>query len=60
MERQHRLAGPDLPEGVLNYNNISITGATEKNRFYMGLGYINEEGIIKHENYQKIHAQHQR
>ncbi|MEO5998577.1 MAG: TonB-dependent receptor [Chitinophagaceae bacterium] len=39
--------------GVLNYNNISITGASEKNRFYLGLGYINEEGIIKHEVYKK-------
>jgi TonB-linked SusC/RagA family outer membrane protein len=38
---------------MLNYNNISITGATEKNRFYLGLGYINEEGIIKHERYRK-------
>ena len=35
--------------GILNYNNLSISGATEKNRFYMGLGYITEEGIIKHE-----------
>lgn len=40
-------------DAMLNYNNISITGATEKNRFYMGLGYINEEGIIKHEVYKK-------
>ncbi|MEO8111539.1 MAG: TonB-dependent receptor [Ginsengibacter sp.] len=40
-------------DGVINYNNISITGATEKNRFYMGLGYINEEGIIKHEQLKK-------
>lgn len=39
--------------GTINYNNISITGATEKNRFYMGLGYVNEDGIIKHENYKK-------
>jgi TonB-linked SusC/RagA family outer membrane protein len=39
--------------GFINYNNISITGASEKNRFYMGLGYINEEGIIKHEVYKK-------
>ena len=37
----------------LNYNNISVTGATEKNRFYLGLGYINEEGLIKHEEYKK-------
>ncbi|HVE60605.1 MAG TPA: SusC/RagA family TonB-linked outer membrane protein, partial [Chitinophagaceae bacterium] len=40
-------------EGIINYNNISITGATDKHRFYMGLGYINEEGIIKHERYKK-------
>ena len=40
-------------DGVINYNNISITGATDKNRFYMGLGYINEEGIIKHEQLKK-------
>jgi len=40
-------------DAMLNYNNISITGATEKNRFYLGLGYINEEGIIKHEIYKK-------
>lgn len=39
---------------MLNYNNISISGATEKNRFYMGLGYVKEEGIIKHEKYQKL------
>ncbi|MBD0294091.1 MAG: SusC/RagA family TonB-linked outer membrane protein, partial [Flavisolibacter sp.] len=39
--------------GFLTYNNASITGATEKNRFYMGLGFINEEGIIKHELYRK-------
>ena len=38
---------------MLNYNNISITGATDKNRFYLGLGYINEEGVIKHERYRK-------
>ena len=40
-------------DAIINYNNISITGATEKNRFYLGLGYINEEGIIKHEQYKK-------
>ena len=41
-------------DAVLNYNNISITGATDKNRFYLGLGYINEEGIILHEKYKKF------
>lgn len=41
-------------KALLNYNNISISGATEKNRFYMGLGFVTEEGIIKHEKYQKL------
>ena len=40
-------------DATVNYNNISITGATEKNRFYLGLGYIREEGIIKNELYKK-------
>ncbi len=39
---------------VLNYNNISITGSSEKNKFYLGLGYITEEGVIKHEEYRKV------
>lgn len=41
-------------DAVLNYNNISITGATTKNKFYLGLGYITEEGVIKHEKLEKI------
>lgn len=35
-------------------NNVSITGATEKNKFYMGLGYMFEEGSIKSEKFSKI------
>jgi TonB-linked SusC/RagA family outer membrane protein len=38
----------------LNYNNISISGATEKNRFYMGIGTVSEQGLIKHEKYSKL------
>ncbi|WP_373515319.1 SusC/RagA family TonB-linked outer membrane protein, partial [Persicitalea sp.] len=40
--------------GALNYNNLSVSGASEKNKFYMGVGYVKEEGIIQHEQYQKI------
>lgn len=40
--------------GTLNYNNLSVSGASEKNKFYMGLGYVTEQGIIKHEKYNKI------
>jgi TonB-linked SusC/RagA family outer membrane protein len=40
-------------KGLINVNNISITSGTEKNRFYLGLGYTNQEGIIKHELLKK-------
>lgn len=33
--------------------NISIAGASDKSRFYMGLGYISEEGSIKNEEMSK-------
>ncbi len=39
---------------MINYNNISITGGTDKNKFYMSAGYITEEGIIKSEELQKF------
>ncbi|HAR38007.1 MAG: SusC/RagA family protein [Bacteroidetes bacterium GWD2_45_23] len=34
--------------------NASITGSTEKSKFYMGLGYTSEEGSIKTEKFSKI------
>lgn len=37
----------------VNYNNISITSGSAKNKFYLGIGNIYEEGIIKHEKYKK-------
>ncbi|SDE23888.1 SusC/RagA family TonB-linked outer membrane protein [Niabella drilacis] len=37
----------------INYDNISITSGTEKNKFYLGLGYMTEEGVIKNEAYKK-------
>lgn len=35
-------------------NNVSITGASDKNRFYLGVGYTSEEGSIKNEKYSKV------
>ena len=35
-------------------NNLSIAGATDKNRFNLGLGYIYDEGIIRHEKLEKM------
>ena len=41
-------------KGFVTDNNVSISAAGEKNRFYLGVGYAKEEGIIKHEDYGKI------
>src|SRR5688500_2016751 len=39
--------------GIFNSNNISVTASTEKNRFYMGVGYMTDEGIVRHEKLTK-------
>lgn len=41
-------------KGILNYNHLSVSGATERNKFYMGLGYTTEQGMIKHEQLNKV------
>lgn len=40
--------------GFLTNNNISMTGSTDKSKFYMGIGYTMEEGSIKSEKLNKI------
>lgn len=40
--------------GVLNYNNLSVSGATERNSFRMGLGYTHDEGVIHHERHKQF------
>lgn len=35
-------------------SNASITGSTEKSKFYLGLGYTSEEGSVKTEKFSKI------
>lgn len=40
-------------KGFLTNNNISITGASEKTRFYLGIGYTSEQGNIKKEKFSK-------
>lgn len=39
--------------GNFSNNNISISGASDKNRFNLGVGYISDEGIIRHERLQR-------
>jgi TonB-linked SusC/RagA family outer membrane protein len=40
--------------GNFTNNNLSVSGATDKNRFNLGVGYINDEGIIRHEKLDKM------
>ncbi len=40
--------------GFMTINNVSITGASEKNKFYLSVGYTSEEGSIKSEKYSKV------
>lgn len=39
--------------GHFNTNNVSLTTSTAKNKFYMGLGYAVDQGIIKHEELKR-------
>lgn len=40
--------------GMFSNNNISISAATDRNKFYMGVGYTEDEGVIKHQRLRKI------
>lgn len=40
--------------GNFNNNNLSISGSSDKNRFNLGLGYLSDEGIIRHERLKKM------
>ncbi len=37
-----------------NTNNLSVTASTEKNKFYMGVGYAIDEGVVKNERLTKM------
>ncbi len=39
--------------GWQSNTNVSIAGATDKSKFYLGLGYISEEGSIRNEKMSK-------
>lgn len=40
--------------GKFNNHNLSINGASDKNRFSMSMGYVSDDGIIRHENQEKF------
>jgi len=37
-----------------NSTNISVSSATDRNKFYMSAGFTNDEGLVKHVKYEKI------
>ncbi len=39
--------------GKFNTNNLSVSGGNETNKFNFGLGYLSDEGIIRHEKTQQ-------
>ncbi|OIR02946.1 TonB-dependent receptor SusC precursor [mine drainage metagenome] len=40
--------------GNFSNSNLSVSGATERNKFNFGVGYLSDDGIIRHENLKKI------
>lgn len=40
--------------GFITANNVSVTAASERTHFYMGVGYAYEQGNIKHEKFSKV------
>jgi len=38
---------------VVNHN-VSVSNGTDKNKFYLGVGYVSEEGLIDYEKYKKF------
>src|SRR5690606_18064482 len=40
--------------GIINFNNLSVSAANEKNKLYLGLGYMLDEGVVKNEKLDKI------
>lgn len=39
---------------VFSNTNLSVNSSTEKNRFYMGLGYTLDQGVIKNQELQRM------
>jgi len=40
--------------GHYSSTNLGVSGSSEKNKFMLGVGYISDEGIIRHERLEKI------
>jgi TonB-linked SusC/RagA family outer membrane protein len=40
--------------GLFSASNLSVNASSDKNRFYMGIGYTMDEGVVLHEKLQKM------
>lgn len=38
---------------IVNHN-LSLSNGTDKNKFYLGVGYVQDDGLIDYENYKKF------
>lgn len=41
---------------IFSNNNLSVSGASQNNRFYFGLGYLTDQGIVKHQQLDRINV----
>jgi len=39
---------------IINTNNLSVAGGTDKNKFNFGLGYTRDQGLIRHEQLERL------
>ena len=47
-------AGIGLRDGKVQQHNLSVSGATEKVKYYMSIGYQDTEGLTINDDYQRI------
>ena len=40
--------------GQFNTNSLSVVSSTDKNKFYFGIGFSKDQGIVKHQELNKI------
>lgn len=45
-----------LQNGITNNHNISISGGNQNGSYRLGLGYLNQEGIIKDSEFNRLNA----
>lgn len=43
-------------KAIMQSYDISVSGGNEKSTFYMGAAYINQEGIVKNSDYNKVNV----